>query len=715
MAGKKIICQRAAGLAGLVPYLHVSDDCAGFLQLARSIATWFQYVKSKEVCQKADLVIELLEHRKWSRAHDECVSLVNLAVSAGLCACFLIDRVQFLDDFSISLIRECLPGRASPRFRSSNSHISESFAQFDLDSERSSESRNVGQVCFLLVHVSHYNLKSASHIAADITRSHKFLIVPIVKVGEASREELKHLFMDLADISIEDRWLDTMVESAGSCAGYFVERAAALRTLSGKLWSEGKQGYIDVSRELVACVPPGSVRKCKQVPVGQISADVAMRFSQVFDGLPPLFQTFSKVLAVASRTGFHNLYKHVMWEVLNDLIADGVENSMHSTVIHELTELGLIKVHHEGVDDAISFQCPALCDIAFDVSTPVQVRCIGHALIERLEPVQMNNFKIPFVIANLHHLVGDEDEEKEAMWVKGFEAFEKENVHWETSLKCKWKEALEEEVLALGGLRTEKFQVTRLTNVQCVSTINAMSEQMKTIKMYQGPISFGPMGQTLTVICRNAFHEFGAFHGYSQDVVRSHRRDMASACSRYIREMEVVERFLSEQGFPCSCDLLQRERFMVEEIALDSSSDVCVEKKVAQILEAFIPLCVQTRLERLHAAVDKLHNGEIPAVIQRADDAFRLAYTALRSTKCRPDATQDALMCMATRNWKPKRVPEVLPFLAYQTVPRIRNKVLKRLSNAELNVHKHILTHVDLEALLIVTPLLYEAQERGEC
>jgi hypothetical protein len=73
------------------------------------------------------------------------------------------------------------------------------------------------------------------------------------------------------------------------------------------------------------------------------------------------------------------------------------------------------------------------------------------------------------------------------------------------------------------------------------------------------------------------------------------------------------------------------------------------------------------------------------------------------------------LMCMATRNWKPKRVPEVLPFLAYQTVPRIRNKVLKRLSNAELNVHKHILTHVDLEALLIVTPLLYEAQERGEC
>jgi hypothetical protein len=61
MAGKKIICQRAAGYADLVPYLHVADESAGFVQLARSIATWFHYVDNVDVRCLSDSVLDHLE------------------------------------------------------------------------------------------------------------------------------------------------------------------------------------------------------------------------------------------------------------------------------------------------------------------------------------------------------------------------------------------------------------------------------------------------------------------------------------------------------------------------------------------------------------------------------------------------------------------------------------------------------------------------------
>jgi hypothetical protein len=57
-------------------------------------------------------------------------------------------------------------------------------------------------------------------------------------------------------------------------------------------------------------------------------------------------------------------------------------------------------------------------------------------------------------------------------------------------------------------------------------------------------------------------------------------------------------------------------------------------------------------------------------------------------------------------NWKPEVVPEYLPLLHYQTVARLRNKVLKRLNDTELFMFKHQQSPVDLEAFLIVTALL---------
>ena len=131
--------------------------------------------------------------------------------------------------------------------------------------------------------------------------------------------------------------------------------------------------------------------------------------------------------------------------------------------------------------------------------------------------------------------------------------------------------------------------------------------------------------------------------------------------------------------------------------------------EIETILNEFIPRFVQRRILRLHSLVNILHDNDIPDIILTAEKAINRAYLALRSNKDKTDATQDALVIMATLNWKPKQVPEHLPLLHYQTVARVRNKVLKRLNETELFMFKHQQTHFDFEAFLITTALLRDS------
>jgi hypothetical protein len=223
------------------------------------------------------------------------------------------------------------------------------------------------------------------------------------------------------------------------------------------------------------------------------------------------------------------------------------------------------------------------------------------------------------------------------------------------------------------------------------------------------------MGHSLCVISRNTFHEFGLFHGASSAAAADDLRGATrSAARRYLAEMAVVEAFLAECGLAGLEEELQGERNMINFLSEPAASDDEVKNKAAIILDEFVPRYVSVRLQRLYALVKQLREGEIPAVIQGADTAIKRAYEAMRATKSMRDAAQDALVILATKNWKPKPVPEYLPSHHFQTVARIRNKVLKRLSEAELFIYKHQQTHFDLEAFLIVTALLYEAAEKGK-
>jgi hypothetical protein len=219
----------------MVPFGHVCDETAGMAQLARTIAIWFSYVEHKSVRLQAAAVLDHMDNKRFSRAHDECVNLVNFAIEAGLRACFVVRRIEFLDSFSLSIMRECLEGKtyitgtrkkSTTIFRrSSNGILSETettsgvVSDYDstgaesVDISASQFSRSTlpvsrgitvrgskGKVVFLGCHLSLYHHKAAQNIADEITRLSKNFNVKVVTVCEATLEEQREAIRKSFDV-----------------------------------------------------------------------------------------------------------------------------------------------------------------------------------------------------------------------------------------------------------------------------------------------------------------------------------------------------------------------------------------------------------------------------------------------------------------------------------------------------------------------------------
>lgn len=713
--GKKVVCQRAAGYANLVPYLHVSDESIGFLQFARTVATWFRFMEIEEVRDCADTVLSLLEMKRWSRAHDECVELVNLAVRNELQACFLIDRIHLLDDFSLSLIRECLLGRSRRHrslSRSSTSILSQNSSRSTRSGIETVEDGD-GKICFLCIHVPLYSCKAAEHVVHDITRSHKSLSIPILNVGAATKAEMQTMTAEISGIVPSKRFMNAAALACGHCAGYYAERSGGLRNLSSQMWNKGEVGFVEIDDNFEWTIPLGSRRNVISLPVTGICGNVAIKFSTVFDVLPPLFQTFCKILAVSSRTTFFKLPRALMWNALNDLIADGVEYGVYNIVIDEMVEMDLLKIDVHNDEEVLSFRCPALGDIAFDVCTPVQLRSIGCALIERLQPHTFDGFVIPFVLANLHDLVGDEYKLKEENWIVGYKRFLQDSCDLDANLVADWKEMITDELHAL-GCANQKAIVGCDSSCEYVFRRSSISDTMMLLKQYHSPIAFGPHGLSLSVITANLYFLCGEFHGVPTDRIVQARKDFVNGCSRYLQEVTIIETFLSKHGFNAAADMLENERDMINDIKLPANNMKDLDHKASILYNKFIATNVVDRINRIHRVVEKLRELDAPNALQIRDDTIRLAYKAITSTstagKQYADRAQDALMVMATRNWKAKPIPESLPSYHLLTLSRIRNKVMKQLSDTELLMWKHQQSYIDLEAFFVITTLLQEAQ-----
>jgi hypothetical protein len=224
----------------------------------------------------------------------------------------------------------------------------------------------------------------------------------------------------------------------------------------------------------------------------------------------------------------------------------------------------------------------------------------------------------------------------------------------------------------------------------------------------------------LAIICRNIFYESGLFaRGSTALDARTIQKAIKATSGRYMMQLSVVENYLREMGFGAPEEELQSEIEMISFVANPAETSEGVATKAVLLLEELVPRFIEHRLQRLYKLVRGLKEKNIEVtshLFTCANMALRFAYEALQADKSRMDAAQDALMILATMNWKPKfTVMEYIPLPQQHTVANIRDATLKRLSEVEGDMFRHRQNVDDLEAFLIVSMLLENAADNGLC
>lgn len=444
-----------------------------------------------------------------------------------------------------------------------------------------------------------------------------------------------------------------------------------------------------------------------------------------------LSQQFLKVLTIAAKSSFYVLLRQTVWEVLNDLIAEGVDKTVFEIVVCEMNDMFLIEL---GADDmgekTIALSNPALADVAFDVATvrsqrgasqifvhglmltcflfmqPDQIDSISMVLLERLQPLQDQDFRIPLVMACLHYRLDEGEALIIHLFKKGYRMLLGMRKHISKSALNWFLEAIDEEIVAC-GYETREILGEEFRYEAVVDT--SIGSDLLRVKYYMAPLSFGPMGQTLTVITRNVFHEAKNFRGCTEDEMDQLRNSFESACGRYCNELFIIESFLEDYGLRVDNEELDDELQLVMYIAEEAQSPEDVSQKALAILNDLVPKHIISRRDRLLEMVAKVRkSGTVPEPVKNAEPAVKLAYDAFFSNESKNNGAHDALMKLAVNQWKPRKVPEYLPSAHSQSLANIRTKVLRRVSDAELLILRHQLEPDDLGAFLVITPLLYQ-------
>jgi len=738
----------------MTPFLHVSDSSYGLLQIVRTVARWFKYVENERVHDKAKIVLDLMNRNLFSRAHDECLCLVDDAMDTNLHACFIVDRVEFLDDFSISFIRECLHGRRyrqevasrPPKLGLARPSLEDSVSSLSFSSSS-------GRIAFLCVHVPLYNTPTARAVADDITRSHRRLKVPIIEVGEATVEQMREMITSNTHAQIDDSFVYTTSAAAGHCAGYYIERIAgestfespwtryfgmfvsnvlvmlAIGSMQPERSKRGERALLAMSIDFSYIIPPGSVREFRRIPVMKIGPEIAMRYAHTYDDLPPIMQVFCKVLAVVSQADYYWVPRARVWEVLNDLIAEGVDEETMDILLREMCELYLVKVWAEGGLEYVKFQSPALADVAMDVCTPTQVENICKAWSSRLRPYKHTDFRVPMCLAWFHVVIDpcQTCRTKKAsavkLWRESHSVLLKESKkkNWSVAKLNRWKAVLAGEVEAAGSSVEEVLGGDFSFGDE---TPPLIPFGFLGVWLYRGPIGLGPLGITISIIAEQIAMEARYFVD-DGEMKAQIRENMASATTRYLEETNIVENLLS------SYDLgiddgghLEKERELIEQLAAPVSQREQIFQKGDDFLNKLMQGFVEPRLDRLRELCANLERKTpLPSFVTDCESkAIKTAYEIMFRTWCKYDISklnevdlaQHSLMILATRGWQARATPEPLRHLAEQSVARLRNAVMRKLSGGQLHFAGRQQSSADLKGFLLTTALLYEAQDSGK-
>jgi hypothetical protein len=245
----------------------------------------------------------------------------------------------------------------------------------------------------------------------------------------------------------------------------------------------------------------------------------------------------------------------------------------------------VLMISQEEGQNVVIFQCPAIGDIiAMDVCTPIQVFSISRALIDRLQPAVSNSFKMPLVLAGLYHRLDKQEAIKKALWRQGYGAFLEHSAGWAQEEADRWKELIADEIEGAGYT---SFEI--LGEELCYPRFNVKSLDLRLqlLWFYQVPVSFGPMGHSLAVISSNTFHEYGAFRGETKEAIQKLHTATASASIRYLKELSVLETYLTENGLGISSEESEDERLMIELISRPAERDSDVVMKAIMILDEY--------------------------------------------------------------------------------------------------------------------------------
>jgi hypothetical protein len=274
-----------------------------------------------------------------------------------------------------------------------------------------------------------------------------------------------------------------------------------------------------------------------------------------------------------------------------------------------------------------------------------------------------------------------------------------------------------------------------------------LNHQFIYFRWYQAPISFGPMGQTLSFLSKTLCQEQMLAHMNDESFKTFVYVEREKAMNRFLLQLNAVDEFTQSYGIEVPYLLKEAELKLLDSVFGPGASGTDVAEKVTLFLGEFYSVGVQMRLDRLYAVAEKVREQIAPPVFNRAPEAIRQAYFTFRNhcvregesspvaerwqRHCREDAAQDALMVLAMHQWKPEvrckpRIfplqftfpycfvlflqasPEHLAITKYQTVARLRTKIFRRLSPGLLAIFKHQHTVDDLEVFFIVTALLSE-------
>jgi hypothetical protein len=648
--------------------------------------------------------------------------LVDEALDAGFTACFVLDRVQFLDKFSVSLIRECLNGR---KYRSavSTSPPKLGLQRPSLVAELSTASltgESAGRIAFLCVHTPFYNAPDAALVAEDITRSHRRLFVPVVTVREATLQQFRELTSTMTSARFDEKLLYHGSAASGACAGYFIERSAAINQMEPGRRRRGEKPLVVMRDDMTVCIPPGSLREYRSLSVMKVGSEIAMRYAHLYDELPPIMQVFCKVLGAVSRTDFYWVPRQRVWEVLNDLIAEGVTDETMVVLLQELSSLYLIRVWTNDGVDYVKFQSPGIADIAMDVCTPEQIESIATTWLGRLQHEVCDNFRVHLVMAWLYVLI---DPCKKCThrrgkvvehWQGGYRAMliVSEKEQWELPRLNRWKELIAAEINA--GNCDERAILGSDFSFGGTHP-NIVSFDFLGVWMYRGPIGMGPLGDTLSIIADQIVSEVRSFDTES---TRGDCAYLASAVNRYKEEVKVIEDLLLQHSLAPQSHDVQDETELLEAIAKPATEKSQVFRK-GSTFALLVDRCVESRLDRLRSLTEKLDRKPLPSFVSNCTcEAIKAAYQVMfvewaceTEQPSQVDCAQHALMVLATRGWEPRETPEPMRHIVRQSVARIRNAVVRRLDDSQLHYAKHKQSAVDLKAFLLTTALLFDAQD----